>query len=400
MIITFANETGNATNVTTLNYQIFDPRENVINATSGNDNWVGREDGSTMNGFGGNDKLTGREAQDFLNGGQGNDTLRGFGGNDVLDGGTEVDTMTGGQGNDVYRVDNVNDVVIELAGEGTDTVYTKVSYALAASTSVEQLRVLGPTTTNAVNLYWQRAQQHPRWQQRRQCPQRRRWGRYMRGLGGNDIYIVDNAGDQVFEAANQGTDTVRTTVSYTLASGQSIEIFRVHDPLSTNAINLTGNQLNNTIIGNNGVNVINGGAGNDTLIGSGGNDFFLFNTALNAATNVDTITAYSVAQDTIRLENAVFSTLAVGVLNADAFHIGAAAADAEDRIIYNSRDRRSVLRLQWHRRRRHDPVRQGGARACPDQRGLLRGLSPVSRDFGYKHIGGAVVLSPRRRTAV
>ena len=82
--------------------------------------------------------------------------------------------------------------------------------------------------------------------------------------------------------------------------------------------------------------MINGKAGNDTLIGGGGNDFFLFDTALNAATNVDTITAYSVAADTIRLENAVFSTLAVGVLNADAFHIGASAADAEDRIIYNS----------------------------------------------------------------
>ena len=336
VILTFGNETGDATNVNTLNYQIFDPRENVINATSGDDNWVGREDGSTMNGFGGNDKLTGREAQDFLNGGQGNDTLRGFGGNDVLDGGTEVDTMIGGQGNDVYRVDNVNDVVTELAGEGTDSVYTKVSYALAANTSVETLRVLGPTTTNAVNLTGNGLNNVLVGNNGANGLNGSAGADIMRGLGGNDIYIVDNAGDQVFEAANQGTDTVRTSVSYTLASGQSIEILRVHNPLSTNAINLTGNQLNNTIIGNNGANVINGGAGNDTLIGSGGNDFFLFNTALNAATNVDTITAYSVAQDTIRLENAVFSTLAVGVLNADAFHIGAAAADAEDRIIYNS----------------------------------------------------------------
>ena len=40
--------------------------------------------------------------------------------------------------------------------------------------------------------------------------------------------------------------------------------------------------------------------------------------------------------DTIRLENAIFTGLAAGTLNADAFHIGAAAADAEDRIIYNS----------------------------------------------------------------
>ena len=57
---------------------------------------------------------------------------------------------------------------------------------------------------------------------------------------------------------------------------------------------------------------------------------------LNAATNVDTITDFVVADDTVRLENSIFSGLAVGVLNADAFHIGGAAADAEDRIIYNA----------------------------------------------------------------
>ena len=241
--------------------------------------------------------------------------------------------------------------------------------------------MLGPTTTNAINLTGNGLNNILIGNNGANGLNGGGGADIMRGLDGNDIYIVDNAGDQVFEAANQGTDTVRTSVSYTLASGQSIENFRVHNPLSTNAINLTGNQLNNTIIGNNGANVINGGAGNDTLIGGGGNDFFLFNTALNAATNVDTITAYSVAQDTIRLENAVFSTLAAGVLNADAFHIGAAAADAEDRIIYNSATGASVLRLQWHRRWRHDPVRQGGARACYDQRRLLRGLIGQSRPF-------------------
>ena len=67
------------------------------------------------------------------------------------------------------------------------------------------------------------------------------------------------------------------------------------------------------------------------------NDKFLFNTALNAATNVDTITDMTAGVDIIRLDDAFFAGIgAVGVLNADAFHIGAAAADAEDRIVYNS----------------------------------------------------------------
>ncbi|MCV3244136.1 calcium-binding protein, partial [Mesorhizobium sp. ZC-5] len=61
-----------------------------------------------------------------------------------------------------------------------------------------------------------------------------------------------------------------------------------------------------------------------------------FNTALNAAANVDAIFDFSVPADTIMLENTIFSTLAAGVLAASAFHIGAAAADALDRIIYNA----------------------------------------------------------------
>ena len=40
--------------------------------------------------------------------------------------------------------------------------------------------------------------------------------------------------------------------------------------------------------------------------------------------------------DTVRLKAGVFAGLTAGVLAADAFHIGAAAADAEDRIIYNN----------------------------------------------------------------
>jgi serralysin len=88
--------------------------------------------------------------------------------------------------------------------------------------------------------------------------------------------------------------------------------------------------------GNAGANVINGGAGNDTLYGDGGADSFLFNTMLNAATNVDRLVDFNVAADTIHLENAVFTNLPGGALAAGAFTVGAAAQDADDRIIYNA----------------------------------------------------------------
>jgi Ca2+-binding RTX toxin-like protein len=115
---------------------------------------------------------------------------------------------------------------------------------------------------------------------------------------------------------------------------------------STTALNFAGNELANTLIGNAAGNVLNGREGNDLLLGMGGNDtlvgganndIFVFNTALNATTNVDTINDFSVPNDTIRLENAIFSTLsATGTLAASAFRVGTAAADANDHIIYDA----------------------------------------------------------------
>ena len=117
-------------------------------------------------------------------------------------------------------------------------------------------------------------------------------------------------------------------------------------------------------------------AGNDTLTGGAGNDKFLFNTALNAATNVDTITDMTVVDDIIRLDDAFFAGIGpVGVLNADAFHIGAAAADAEDRIVYNSATGQLFFELERQRRRRLDPVRQPRDRAGAHQHRLPRGVT-------------------------
>jgi Ca2+-binding RTX toxin-like protein len=108
---------------------------------------------------------------------------------------------------------------------------------------------------------------------------------------------------------------------------------------------LTGGGSADRLMGGGGNDTLNGGAGNDLLVGSIGNDTLigganadtlLFNAALNAATNVDTVIGYNVAADTMQLENAIFTGLAAGVLAPGAFRIGPLAADASDRIIYNS----------------------------------------------------------------
>jgi Ca2+-binding RTX toxin-like protein len=161
----------------------------------------------------------------------------------------------------------------------------------------------------------------------------------MAGGGGNDFYVVEQVGDVVDESGSSGIDEVRSTISISLSGpkmlGQVENVSLLGTAASTAAINAAGNGLANVMKGNAARNDLMGLAGNDTLTGNGGADTFVFNAPLNAATNVDLITDYSVVDDTMRLENAFMPGLANGTLAASAFRIGAAAADASDRIIYN-----------------------------------------------------------------
>ena len=164
----------------------------------------------------------------------------------------------------------------------------------------------------------------------------------MTGGGGNDTYIVNHPGDKAMELANGGIDTLRASIAKALPNNVenlvllgNAHIFGVGNALPNQ---LTGNSGNNILNGAAGNDILNGLGGKDTLIGGLGKDFFAFNTALNVATNVDRIVDFAVIDDTMRLENGVFTALGttVGTLSANKFFKGAAAHDADDRIIYNS----------------------------------------------------------------
>jgi Ca2+-binding RTX toxin-like protein len=89
----------------------------------------------------------------------------------------------------------------------------------------------------------------------------------LQGGTGNDIYTIDNLGDVVTENLNEGTDTVRSYITYTL--GNNLENLTL---LGGSNLSGTGNELNNTLLGNNGNNTLIGGAGNDILDGQAGSD--------------------------------------------------------------------------------------------------------------------------------
>ena len=93
VVVTFQNETGDATGLTTLDYFILDPREATISGGSDADTIVGRREASTINGLGGVDHLIGMNFNDVLDGGDGDDTLAGGKGKDMLTGGLNDDTF-------------------------------------------------------------------------------------------------------------------------------------------------------------------------------------------------------------------------------------------------------------------------------------------------------------------
>jgi Ca2+-binding RTX toxin-like protein len=282
-----------------------------VEGTEAADTLDGTFRSETMIGAGGDDVLRGSAGADRLDGGAGIDeadysaspagvtidliTGRGTGGDaqgDTLisiervtgsahadrmvggadanrfDGGAGADRMEGGAGDDLYVVDDPGDAAIELADQGTDEVRTSLaSYVLAAN--VERLtgtssagqmltgnglanRILGGGGNDVVDGGAGADE--------------------MRGGAGDDVYAIDEAGDQAIENAGEGTDEIRTGLAaFSLAALANMENL---SGTSASGQTLTGNGGANVITGASGNDVIDGGAGADIMRGGAGNDLY------------------------------------------------------------------------------------------------------------------------------
>ena len=270
--------------------------------------------------------LTGNEFADYVIGNDGNNVLDGRGGDDV---------MIGRDGDDWFFVDSFYDVAVDYAGQGSDRVFTNVTYILTPGSEIEVMSTTDHAGTAALNLSGNEFANVIYGNAGNNIIDGRGGADVMVGLGGDDWFLIDNAADRVSEATGGGTDRVFTGVSYVLTPGASVEIMSTDFHAGTGAINLSGNERANTIYGNAGSNVIDGKGGADVLIGFGGFDYFYFDTPLSGG-NVDRIADFTVGEDLIALNRAIFSSLPSGALAPDAFHLGALAADSTDRILYEA----------------------------------------------------------------
>jgi Ca2+-binding RTX toxin-like protein len=313
--------------------------EQLIYIGSGDFNGAGNDSDNLILAGAGND---------VLQGGLGADFLSGAAGNDVLIGGTGAsNTLVGGTGNDIYFIDAIGDSVVEAGGEGTDQVRTALaSYTL--SVNVEQLVFTGGGafvgTGNAGDNLIVSGNGNDVLDGGLGADTLSAGAGNDRLIGGsgaanvliggtgNDTYVVSAVGDSIVEFSGEGTDTVETTLNFYQINSANVENLTF---TGTGDFAARGNALGNVITGGDGNDLLAGGLGADTLIGNDGSDSYLFDTALGGG-NVDTITVFATGSDRIFLDHNVFSALSTGALNANAFVIGSAALDADDRILYDA----------------------------------------------------------------
>ncbi|WP_373479748.1 beta strand repeat-containing protein [Geminocystis sp.] len=239
-----------------------------------------------------------------------NNVITGNFGLNIIDGGLGNDTMIGLRGNDSYYINSLGDVIIESSFledslGGIDTAFISVNNDTLEG-NVENLTLIGSAlkgTGNSLNntLIGNALKNN------------------LIGLDGNDIlnglgnidtlvggkgddtYIINNTGVKITELANQGTDVVISSLTYTLIPNlENLQLTGLAN------INGTGNDVDNNIGGNSANNILSGGIGNDILTGNEGND-----TLIGGQGN-DILTGGSGADQFQYITNTAFSSPNIG----------------------------------------------------------------------------------------
>ncbi|TAN47481.1 MAG: hypothetical protein EPN21_17360, partial [Methylococcaceae bacterium] len=219
--------------------------------------------------------------------------LVGNDGDNVLNGNAGADTLEGGKGDDRYFIDDAGDKVVEAAGAGKDWLYLQANVPLALANNVDYLFLDGVSGADVIgnpldNLLLGNELNN--------TLDGGAGADTLVGGKGDDVYYVDHEKDLVLEYTDNlsgypggykvawgGDDTVQASISFTLSSAAGAGNIGIENLSLTGdqAINGTGNELPNDIVGNKGDNVLSGGAGDDYIDGGAGKDTAVFSKSLS-----------------------------------------------------------------------------------------------------------------------
>jgi len=191
----------------------------------------------------------------------------------LLDGRGGADNLSGGDGGDTYVVDDGGDKIVETnakAAGGIDLVRSSVTFGLDAN--IEKLTLTDKGDINATGNTLNNTLVGNTGNNRLDGGAGKD---SMAGGAGNDTYVVESTGDVVTETTGNGTDTVESALTFSLATRVNVENLT----LTGAAANATGNALGNQLTGNGIANILDGRTGNDTLRGGAGNDLYIVDKA-------------------------------------------------------------------------------------------------------------------------
>lgn len=369
-----------------LDVGVADPQSSAVPWDMILNNWddvfYGNDFRDYIRGGEGRDIIYGNGGDDVLLGEEGSDDLWGGDGNDTLISGTGIDHLDGGMGDDTYVWEDDTGGFTDPGGN--DTFIVSMNWGIATINAVENLVYAGSAAWTANGngrdneIVGGEA------------------GDIISGRAGNDLLIGNGGND--FISGDEGNDTIRGDAGYDTAlyltnSGNfsfarnadgsvaivdSTGVYGADKLIGVEAVafangtfsldillqpvapppqtDFYGSSGNNTITGNSAYNVIkgfggndklyglsgndklHGGLGNDTLYGGTGKDAFVFDYKPNARTNKDAIKDFRVVDDTIYIDNSVFTKVGSnGGLKSAAFYANKTgkAHDVSDRIIYD-----------------------------------------------------------------
>ena len=308
-----------------------------IDTLSGVENIIGTLYNDTLTGDANANVIEGLSGADIINGGGGDDTIVDVIGADTINGGAGTDTirlratsadlnaMTDAALTNVEAIDAskaVAGVIVSLGLQTEGFTFTGSAFADTFTGTGAADTIVGVVGADTIN-----------------------------GGGGTDTIRLTATSADLNAMINARLINVEAIDASTAAAGVTVSLVNQSENFifrgSAFADNLSGGSGADNMAGGAGVDTINGGVGNDTLngglgndvmTGGGGSDIFRFDTAIAGGGNVDRITDYNVAADSMQLSRAIFTGLATtggGQLAASAFSLNAARGNAAQ-IVYNT----------------------------------------------------------------